>query len=361
MLVSLLLAAAAVVSTGAATCASDLDCSLNGVCTAGACTCDAPWTGPRCGLLAFSAASPAAGRDLYPINDTQHNTWNGPIVGPVDGIYHMYLPLYPRGLLYHPTQLLHGTAPALYGPWAWQNLTGVQAGINPGALVFNDTKTGKSVYSLWVSGVVYVADAPGGPFTVAPGSNATGCTINASPLFHGGAFYCTGQKGAAVMTAPQLGGPWTVYAEIGAAKPSGTEDPFLWVDARGNWHALYHAANASQLTHCGSSRVSAHVFSADDGRTWHELASPSVEPYKPMVTWTDGVKMYATVERPHAYFYAGSGRMTHLGLAADLVTGDEGCALAPNCHPKRQQGHCPCCNCKYLDHAGTILVALGDP
>ena len=37
-----------------------------------------------------------------------------------------------------------------------------------------------------------------------------------------------------------------------------------------------------------------------------------------------------------------------LTLAADLVTGDAGCAPTP------------CVNCKYDDHAGTLLIALGD-
>ena len=36
----------------------------------------------------------------------------------------MYLPLYPKGMLYHPVALLFGTAPALYGPWNWTDLSG---------------------------------------------------------------------------------------------------------------------------------------------------------------------------------------------------------------------------------------------
>lgn len=34
-----------------AQCSSDLDCSLNGHCTGGACVCDKPWTGVSCGEL----------------------------------------------------------------------------------------------------------------------------------------------------------------------------------------------------------------------------------------------------------------------------------------------------------------------
>ena len=68
-------------------CSSDLDCSLNGVCEAGKCRCVAPWSGPRCGLLEFATASPAAGRDLYNSSDLQHNTWNGPIVQVSNAIF----------------------------------------------------------------------------------------------------------------------------------------------------------------------------------------------------------------------------------------------------------------------------------
>jgi hypothetical protein len=39
-------------------CTSNLNCSLNGICTGGACVCDVPWTGPRCGVLQVAAAKP---------------------------------------------------------------------------------------------------------------------------------------------------------------------------------------------------------------------------------------------------------------------------------------------------------------
>ena len=145
----------------------------------------------------------------------------------------MYLPLYPKGMLYHPTTLLYGTAPNMFGPWEFQSLDGGDlpgvVGLNPGALVFNDSTTGKTVYSLWISGAIYVADAPAGPFRLVPGSNSTlgdhiiGCSINASPVYRNGSFYCLGGKGGGVITAKSLSGPWTTYATLGDAKPSGTE------------------------------------------------------------------------------------------------------------------------------------------
>jgi hypothetical protein len=81
-------AAAAEVSS----CTTDLGCSLNGVCSAGACVCDKPWQGASCGVLRYKPTA-KAGHDLFAINRS-HNTWNGPIVGPVEGKYHLFDPLY---------------------------------------------------------------------------------------------------------------------------------------------------------------------------------------------------------------------------------------------------------------------------
>ena len=50
------------------------------------------------------------------------------------GTYHMYVPLYPAGELYHPVSLLHGMAASRFGPWSWRNLSGVEVSINPAAL-----------------------------------------------------------------------------------------------------------------------------------------------------------------------------------------------------------------------------------
>eukprot|EP01048_Picozoa_sp_COSAG05_P002603 COSAG05_NODE_108_length_18693_cov_7.956709_13_plen_216_part_00 len=194
---------------------------------AGKCACVAPWSGSRCGELEFATASPAAGRDLYNSSDLEHNTWNGPIVRS-GADYHMYLPLYQKGTLYHPVALLYGSAPSMYGPWTWENLTGgdlpTVVDVNPGALVFNDTG-GTAVYSLWTAGAIYVAAAPAGPFRLVKGSNNSGCKVNASPLFHAGAFFCIGQKGATIMTATALGGPYSVYSK--PDKPHGAEGELI--------------------------------------------------------------------------------------------------------------------------------------
>ena len=117
-----------------------------------------------------------------------------------------------------------------------------------------------------------------------------------------------------------------------------------------------------QVTHCGSSRVSTHAFSNNNGKNWTLLSNPTIEPYKPVVTWDDTSvpQTFSSMERPHAYFDPVSGDMTHLAVAAPLDIGDEGCADGrigrEGCKAKRPP--CPCCNCKYLSHAGTVLITL---
>lgn len=212
-------------------------------------------------------------------------------------------------------------------------------------------------------GAIYHAISAYGPFQIISGSNASGCDINPSPLFVDGHFYCTGQKGSVIRTAPHLGGPWMNYSQI--TNHYG-EDPFLWLDVRSNWHILYHAANGSQLSHCAESRVAYHIYSNDKGITWQGLENPEVEPYKPEVVWEEvghtgnaiTRQAYASMERPHLYMDPQSGNPTHLGVAAPLNIGDEGCANATKQCKSRHGNPCPCCNCKYASHAGTLLVKL---
>ena len=117
-------------------------------------------------------------------------------------------------------------------------------------------------------------------------------------------------------------------------------------------HIINHAYDTHDLAHCGNSTLSAHVFS-EDGKSWHML-SPDVGPYTHTVEYEDGTShTYTTLERPNAHFNA-AGQMDYINLAADLVTQDAGCANDP-----RYGGNdCACTNCKYGDHAGTIIIAL---
>ena len=126
--------------------------------------------------------------------------------------------------------------------------------------------------------------------------------------------------------------------------PYTVEDPYIYFDARGNFHAINHAYNTGQRTNCSSSWVSSHSFSVD-GSVWGHTD----QPYDHVVHFDDGTShAYCTMERPSLVFNA-AGALTHLHVAADLVTEDAGC-------PNRGKG---CVDCKYDDHAGTLLIKLG--
>ena len=80
MLTALLLAGVAA-AAASASCASDLDCHLNGACTAaGTCACDAAWAGPTCTTLALLPSAPGAGTCDASRNGTARGfttTWGG--------------------------------------------------------------------------------------------------------------------------------------------------------------------------------------------------------------------------------------------------------------------------------------------
>lgn len=350
-------------------CSSNLDCSLNGVCnaTSGLCVCDRPWGGPGCGVLQYKQNQSLSSKNLYPFNDTDApasgpcvtpthtcdalNTWNGPIVGPVDGKYHFFNPLYKKGSLLATQALMHGVADDIEGPYTWTAERDI--GSNPAAVTFLDPAVGnKTTYTLWTADSVYASTSVASDYkrvAASPGSNP-------APIFHDGRWFATTQSTTEILTAETLGDPWTKFADIQPHLDKGTqEDPFMWVDTRGNWHIINHAYDVRDWQQCGQSTLSAHVFS-EDGKNWHML-KPDVAPYAHTVLYEDGTShTYTTLERPNCHFNE-QGQMTHISLAADLVSQDAGCPTYQTC-PAKVEGRCACTNCKYADHAGTIIVAL---
>jgi hypothetical protein len=344
-----LLAAAAV--SFASACTTDLDCSLNGVCSpsSSACVCDAPWTGDSCSRLGYATATPKSGFNIYNDSDP-HNTWGGPIVGPDDqGKYHAFIPYYEVGSLWKVLAILHGLGESPTGPWDWAALPNLtdKININPAFLAFPDPATGATVYSLWVDDVVHTSTSLYGNFSVL--SNFSYPGVNPAPVRAAdGTFYFTNQHTQQIFKTPSIapGSTWTLVANITSLPspaPYHIEDPFLWIDVRGNFHIINHAYSLSQFSGCGASNVSSHFFSTD-AVNWHW----SDQPYTHTVTYDDGTShIFATLERPNIHFDLKTGRMTHIAFAADLETGDAGCG------PKTA-----CANCKYHVHDGTTVVAL---
>ena len=214
-------------AAAAAACTTAQNCSLNGICTAGVCVCDKPWSGAACGALKYKT-TPAGGKNAYNTSDPR-NTWNGPIFRGSDGKYHLYNPLYKVGSLGGPPTIMHGTADVITGPWDWKGQKNVcdNCGENPAFVAFKDGD--KSVYSLWVGGKVWKADSPYGPFSKLEDVTYPGG--NPAPIWHNGAFYLTNQGTTEVYTCPALKKDcWTKFADIShkmIAPQWHVEDPFM--------------------------------------------------------------------------------------------------------------------------------------
>lgn len=151
-------------------------------------------------------------------------------------------------------------------------------------------------------------------------------------------------------SAPSPRGPWNVVKEIFPdMTATRTEDPFLWQDVQGHFHAL---AQGGPLNEAGqpSPTVSAHAFSRD-GLVWGWSAAP----YSSIITYEDCTsRHFASAVRPKLLL-DGDGNPTH------LING-----LGP--HPWPCNG-CPwhndtnvCNKCKLtpgIDYTYTIMRRLG--
>jgi hypothetical protein len=264
------------------------------------------------------------------------------VTGP-DGTYHLFDPVYEHASLWSVLYYAHGTASKPEGPYDWASSPNISStAINPAALTYVNSTTGQLEYSLWIGGDILIASSPAGPFVKAFKNPAPS---NSAPAFSKDTFYVTSQDTTQVLSAPSIAGPWTLFSTI--QKPSlpyTVEDPYMWIDPRGSFHIINHAYNTGQKTNCSTSHVSSHFFSAD-GKTWGH----SDQPYDHTVQFDDGTShSFCTLERPSLIFTA-EGLISHIHFAADLVTQNEGC-------PNRGKG---CVDCKYDDHAGTLLVKLG--
>ena len=116
-------------------------------------------------------------------------------------------------------------------------------------------------------------------------------------------------------------------------------------DARGHWHALFHAINLKVFSDCGRSPISAHSFSRDLV-TWSTL-STFVQPYTSVIALEDGSnRTVSTIERPKFFFNA-KGQPTHLFNGASNM---------PQCQGPANVSCCACC--KLIDHTMTIVRPL---
>lgn len=138
----------------------------------------------------------------------------------------------------YPHRPLAATSPT--GPYDWSSHANLSvANINPAALVYpNASSSSGSTYSVWLGGVILVAETADGPFSATPWAFPGGSGSNPAPVYLNGTFYLTNQGTDQIWSTPSLDKPWTVWTTIPhpAGLPYTVEDPYMWIDPRGNWH-----------------------------------------------------------------------------------------------------------------------------
>ena len=335
---------------GVSACTTSHDCSLNGVCTVstGVCACDVAWKGPTCGQLDLLA--PAKLTPAY--KPTQGTSWGGSVVAHGTS-YHMFVAEMANGCgmkTWATNSIIrHAVSSAPAGPYIAQdtvmppfshNPTAVRApdgtvliyhigcgtlnkGITPcldctnGASGKSCKGTGEAVACnttttniLYLNASTQSSDPTlkgpwnqlNAPFTPSPTMGSPYQVDNPTvTFFQNGSLLMLGRGGDlhheaqsdGVITAQSWRGPYIMHTKVGDAQSPEVEDPFVWQDKRGNFHALFHKFT-DEHPNCGG-----HAFSTD-GFTWTMTSEAA---YTTTVQTADGVNhTFTRRERPHLLF-----------------------------------------------------------
>jgi hypothetical protein len=377
-------------------CADDLDCSLNGICDivnfGAKCTCDKPWSGPKCDLLNFKPVQFPQGYGMLPnftswgggilydsVTDTHHlfvarmtNNCSLEHWGTNSRVDHAISKTGPTGP-YHfhdiaidtfshnpaPLKLPDGTFAIMHvglgegGPNGGDNCSTISSDdafkstfddenehFVPRDLKMDAFETPRSSFLQVGGSNIHVSSSLHGPWK--PLKNDLGNCNNPGPFIHpNGTIYV--ECGLVLKRADSIAGPYTDIAQLPTG-PIRYEDLQIYIDQRGHFHCIYHASQVGLPSNdCVNSTVSAHAFSGD-GITWH---LSSIPPYGTQLELSTGETItLATRERPKPFFQ--NGIMTHLV---------QGVCGSPSCEPPAPHP-LGCVNCKYRNWDFTLVAPL---
>eukprot|EP01059_Diplonema_ambulator_P036181 TRINITY_DN8925_c0_g1_i1.p1 TRINITY_DN8925_c0_g1~~TRINITY_DN8925_c0_g1_i1.p1 ORF type:complete len:399 (+),score=61.65 TRINITY_DN8925_c0_g1_i1:39-1199(+) len=323
-------------------CSTDTDCSLNGLCTNGSCVCDAAWSGGDCGVLRLlptpkangirnststwggSAHHDAASGKWYMfasefINDCGLNNWspNSRVIrtvsttGPL-GPYAFDGEVLPT---FHHNPQVRRTSNGSYVMYVigrdCNKTSDCTNGPSPAPVTTPCPIPGDMGPPNMESGITaYFAQTLTSPWTEIGqvlGSNAKedwdADTTNPGPYLHpngsvllmyrGCGYYCSGGEKIGLAVADSYTS--VSYERLNKAHSlcdtCYNEDPYVWQDTRGNYHALLHNLGPNGGFDCHeaggeyrSCDMGTHAFSSD-GFSW--TFSKTV-PFNTTVAWSDG-------------------------------------------------------------------------
>ena len=340
-LVALGAAAALLPSTSA--CVRDEDCSLNGLCVAAACACDAGWTGASCGLLDAQPLRVGASGMNELDERPQSSSWGGSVVfAAEDKLYHMFfseiLGHCPMADWQTNSACFHATAASALGPFtnksqvigAWCHnaivrqandahgtlymLWHIGDGAEPGKArqcaagaagaappprttrAWRETSGGGYVNSFSYSRSVWGPWTPFGHNVLAGGGAGAWDegVVNMAPFPRADGSVLLGYRGTDAKHDEKLGiavggnwsGPYRSLSRAGPIVNASGEDPYVWVDPRGHFHMLFHSFAAT----------GGHAFARALAGPW---TLGDVAAYNKTIAWSNGTTItYAERERP---------------------------------------------------------------
>ena len=338
-------------------CSSDAECSYNGVCSRAAargerlCVCDAAWTGDRCQTLAVRPARREAGLRIVESNGANTSTWGGSVIFDREtNTSHMWA----AEMLQHcgidawtsNSHVIHATSTDPNGRYVRQSEVVPVFSHEP-----NVVRAPNGEFVMYYTGVAPGQPAPQPCSECTDGNTPPGAaSCGHSPSGNGPTFMIRAKSpygpwskpeqlfksqanftnldtnlavtiladGSVVGIARTVGPPTGVLAHLVTARDwtdpesyvgrwtkllfpnttivddAGVEDPFVYRDRRGIFHAVFHnQIEADDERLCGG-----HSYS-EDGETWVFTGTS----WGNRVRFTDGTEYkFSRRERPHFVF-----------------------------------------------------------
>lgn len=326
-------------------CSTSEDCSFNGDCNSQeSCTCIPGWKGPRCGELDLQTVD-IKNPGLRLVDDNGHNisTWGAPILqDEVSGLWHAWASemLYSCGINSWETNshIIHAISYSPFGPWtrleevvpAFAHEPDVIKGPN-GELIMvysyfqmpTNSNSSSEYCTQCANGITLYQDVK------------NGCGLNKTHIFHQMMMISPGfnQKWQEPIEITKLTAPWdwnlaltvlkngtaiglvralfpwnannysdnTTWHSVGgspegkALPDSNVEDPALWTDTNGIFHAIFHSMDVYGQS---NQYLGGHAYSVD-GVNWVYSGTA----YSNYANYSDNSwQIFLRRERPHPIF-----------------------------------------------------------